>query len=278
MNRTIFLLAGLLALVPLLLYLLANTGPEQRRTLSTATDNDESDNPSITVFCAASNQAVMEAIVRDYRRQFGREVFVNYGPSQGLLSQVEVSRMGDLFLPADDSYLTTAREKKLVSETFPIASMRAVVLVQRGNPKQILQFADLLRPDVRFVQANPEAAAIGKITQAAFTHFGIWEAADKATTAYRGNVTEAAADVAIGSADAAIIYDCVLHNYPDLDSVELPELESAVSEFGIGLIVHSQHPVAARQFVDFVISPDHGMARYREYGFNVPESKVSPTP
>lgn len=278
MNRTIFFLAGLLAVVPLLLYLLATAEPSRNNPRSTTTAHDESADPPITAFCAASNQAVMEAIVADYRRQFGREVFVNYGPSQGLLSQIEVSRTGDLFLPADESYLAIARAKGLISETFPIASMRAVVIVQRGNPKHIRCFADLLRDDVRFVQANPEAAAIGKITQAAFTRLGIWEAADAATTAYRGNVTEAAADVSIGSADAAIIYDCVLHNYPDLEFVELPELETAVSKFGIGLVIHSQQVVAARHFVNFVTSTDHGLARYREYGFNVPDLKASQVP
>ncbi len=274
MNRTIVLLVGLLATVPILLYLLA-TGKTSRANKSEGVRRVEPDHHSITVFCAASNQAVMEAIVADYRHEFVSEVFVNYGPSQGLLSQIEVSRTGDLFLPADDLYLATARDKGLVSETFPIGSMRAVVVVQRGNPKGIHQFADLLRDDVRFVQANPEAAAIGKITQNALERLGLWEAADAATTAYRGNVTEAAADVAIGSADAAIIYDCVLHNYVDLDFVELPELETAESKFGIGLISNSQHETAAKRFVAFVTSPERGLVRYREYGFRISSRTLS---
>ena len=272
MNRTIILLVGLLAVVPLLLYLLATTDPPRRDAQADAIVSKTSPRTPITVYCAASNQAVMEAIVADYRREFGGEVYVNYGPSQGLLSQIEITHTGDLFLPADDSYLTAARNKFLVSETFSIATMHAVILVKRGNPKAIHRFDDLLREDVRFVQANPDAAAIGKITKIALERVNRWEAADAATTAYRGNVTEAAADVAVGSADAAIVYDCVLHNYPNLEFVEIAELQTAVSKFGIGLIANSENIPAARQFVDFVISPAHGLARYREYGFSVSPS------
>ncbi|WP_146390216.1 molybdate ABC transporter substrate-binding protein [Allorhodopirellula solitaria] len=264
MNRTIILLAGLLAAVPVLFYLLARSESARDHTPSGLGTG----NSPITIYCAASNQAVMEAIVADYRRQRGGNVFVNYGPSQGLLSQIEVSRTGDLFLPADDSYLHMAQRRGLISEMFPIGTMRAVVIVQRGNPKAIHSFDDLLRDDVRWVQANPEAAAIGRITELTWQRLGLSKAAEAATAAYRGNVTEAAADVVIGSADAAIVYDCMEHNYPGLDIVELPELKTAVSQFGVGLLSTSRHPAAAKQFVDYVTSPEHGLVRYREYGFH----------
>ncbi|MBC7968415.1 MAG: substrate-binding domain-containing protein, partial [Fuerstia sp.] len=69
----------------------------------------------IIVFCAASNRAVLEAIRADYEKEFERSVQVQYGPSQTLLSSIEVSGTGDLFLPADDSYLAIGREKHQIA-------------------------------------------------------------------------------------------------------------------------------------------------------------------
>ncbi|MCG8648325.1 MAG: molybdate ABC transporter substrate-binding protein, partial [Pirellulales bacterium] len=40
----------------------------------------------LLLFCAASNQAVMEAIRSDYEKEFGFPVDVQYGASQTLLS------------------------------------------------------------------------------------------------------------------------------------------------------------------------------------------------
>ncbi|HAC90389.1 MAG TPA: molybdate ABC transporter substrate-binding protein, partial [Planctomycetaceae bacterium] len=43
-----------------------------------------------------------------YRSEYSRQVLVEYGPSQTLLSRCEIGATGDLFLPADDSFLQIA--------------------------------------------------------------------------------------------------------------------------------------------------------------------------
>ncbi len=42
----------------------------------------------------------MDAIRSEYEREFNRSVQIQYGPSQTLLSSIELSKTGDLFLPA----------------------------------------------------------------------------------------------------------------------------------------------------------------------------------
>ncbi len=228
----------------------------------------------ITMFCAASNQAVIEAIVADYKSEFDREVYINYGPSQGLLSQIEVSKTGDVFLPADDSYLKLAREKGLVREILPAAEMHAVIAVKRGNPKSIRSFDDLLRRDVRVVQANPDAAAIGKISRAALSKRELWKSIDEATAAYRGTVTEVANDIQVGSADAGIVYDAILHDYPDLAFIKIPELESAKSKVAVGIIAGSKNAKASLHFARYVTAQDRGMKQYLRRGFQTQSEEV----
>ncbi|MEX0642304.1 MAG: substrate-binding domain-containing protein, partial [Pirellulales bacterium] len=78
----------------------------------------------LVVFCAASNQPVLDLIRRDYEQAYGTPLHIHYGPSQTLLAGLEVSGAGDLYIPADDSYLTLARERNLTAEEFPLARMR----------------------------------------------------------------------------------------------------------------------------------------------------------
>ncbi len=66
------------------------------------------------------------------------------------MTQLEVTDAADLFLPADDSYLTMAVDKDIVSEVLPIAQMGLVVAVAKGNPKNIQSIDDLIRDDVRW--------------------------------------------------------------------------------------------------------------------------------
>ncbi|MCA9088629.1 MAG: substrate-binding domain-containing protein [Planctomycetaceae bacterium] len=119
---------------------------------------------ALRLYCAASNRAVVEAIRQRYEAECGRRVEIEFGPSQTLLSSIEVSGQGDLYLPADDSYLTLARERGIVRDVVPLASMRLAVCVPKGNPAGITTLRDLMRRDVRLVQAQPDAAAVGKLT------------------------------------------------------------------------------------------------------------------
>ena len=254
--------AGLIGMVVLL------SSTESQTWISSQNQGEIAQEP-IVLFCAASNRAVIEQIRTDYEKETGRTVQVQYGPSQTLLSSIEVSGTGDLYLPADDSYLTMAKEKGLIAEQLSIATMKVVVGVRKGNPKQISTLKDLLSPNVRVIQANPDAAAVGKVTRQTLMPLGQWEPLQKATVAFRTTVNDVANDLVVDAADAGFIYDAVLHSYPDLEAVKLPELESAVSQVSIGVISTSKQPTNALHFARYVAGADRGLRRYKEHGFSV---------
>lgn len=237
--------------------------------LMAAPESDENTGGEIevTLYCAASNRAVMEEIRTRYEEETGRRVVIQYGPSQTLLSQLEIAKTGDLYLPADDSFLEMGREKGLIRETIPVARMQAGLVVPKGNPKEITSLTDAIEKKVRIVQANPDAAAVAKLTRKLLKQAGTWDQLDAATTAYRTTVTDVANDLLVGAADVGIVYDAVLHTYPDLEFVKVPELESAASEIAIGVLESSKEPAHAMHYARFVTAEDRGLENYRKHGF-----------
>ena len=250
------ILASMLALVAIAagVYFYINSGGGEKK-------------PSLLFFCAASNRAVMEEIRQAYEKEYDRRVEIQYGPSQTLLAQIEASGQGDLYLPADDSFLKMGRDKQIVEEILPIAVMQGGLVVSKGNPLQIESFQDLLRSDVRTIQANPEAAAIAKLTKKILSEQGLWESLDQATDAYRTTVTDVPNDLLVGAADTGIVYDAVLHTYPDLEFVAIPELEPARSTIAIGVLNSTKDPAAALHFARYVSATDRGLKHYSEHGF-----------
>ncbi len=263
MNRTVLAMLGSLVALAVAFVM-----------LSQPNSSTNTQSRPLVLFCAASNRAVVETIRADYEKEFGRTVQVQYGPSQTLLASMEVAQTGDLYLPADDSFLKIAKEKNLIAEVLPLASMKAGVAVLKGNPKGIHSFADLLKVDVRFVQANTEASAIGKITREVLRSSQHWEAADKATGAYRSSVTDVANDVLVGAADAGIVYDAVLHTYPGLEFVSIPELASAQSNVAVAVVNSSDQPTVALHFARYLAASDRGGKRYEEFGFNAEKQEA----
>jgi molybdate transport system substrate-binding protein len=224
------------------------------------------DGPLI-IYCAASNKSVMEAIRQEYQRAYGREIQVQYGASQTLLASLEVSRTGDLYLPADDSYLTVARERDLIAEEFPLARMNAVVAVAKGNPKGIKRFEDLLHPDVRLAQTNPDSAAIGKLTRDVLRAAGKWDALQAHTKVFKTTVNEVANDVKVGAVDAGIVFDAVLHDYSTLEAVAIDELKPAEAHVAVAVLKSCRAPRQALAFARFLSAADKGLVHYREFGF-----------
>src|SRR5262249_31793513 len=131
------------------------------------------------VYCAAGLKKPVEALAREYQEAHGVEIQLQYGGSNTLLASMEVSDRGDLYIPAADSYVQAASEKDLIHEVIPLAHMKPVLAVRKGNPKKILSLDDLVKRQLRVAQANPQAAAVGKLAQESLTRARLWMAFEK---------------------------------------------------------------------------------------------------
>lgn len=221
------------------------------------------------LYCAAASRAAVDQVISDYRQECGREIYVEYGPSQTILSRCEISGQGDLFMPSDDSFLQLAAEKNLIAEQIPVATMHAVLVVPAGNPKGIKSFGDLLSGKFRLVQADSDAAAIGKMTREALTKSNLWDELKQATIAFRGTVTDVANDIKLGAADVGIVYDAVLATYPELEAVRIGELEQVQSKVAIAVLNSTGNSQAALHFARYLTARDRGLQTFEKQGFNI---------
>lgn len=221
----------------------------------------------LVVLCAAALKPATTATAAEYERQTGSPVVFDFGNSGELLDRAGRRADADLFLPADDSFVRLAEERGLVVEAVPLARMRAVVVTRPGNPRGIAAFADLLNPTLKLGQANPNAAAIGKVTRDYLRKSGRWDALAANTRVQHATVTDALNAVQLGATDAAVVWDVVAATDPSLAVVRLPELDGATGRVELALLKSSPDPEAARRFGRFVRDPEHGQRHFRAAGF-----------
>lgn len=231
----------------------------------------------LLVYCGAAMRAPVEAAAKAYEVETGTKVELQYGGSQTLLANAEVSGTGDLFIPGDDSYLRRAEEKKLLDETVPLGRMAVVLAVRKGNPKKIASLADLLRADVRLAQANPDAAAVGKLTRQTLGER--YEALRAKTVVFKPTVHEVGNDLKLDAADAGFLWDAVMGQYPELEAVALPELAKAEATLSAGVLRSTKAPAAALKFARWLGSRDRGLKEFEKAGFRTSKGDVwSPAP
>jgi molybdate transport system substrate-binding protein len=250
--------AGSLVVLGVCVYLLyRGAGPTSGRS---------ADRP-LVVYCAAALKPVMQAIAADYEQVTGGRVLFRFGNSGEILANAALHRDGDLFLPADDGFVRLAEDRGLIGERFPLARMRAVVVTRPGNPRNVARLDDLLDPGLKLGQANPDAAAIGKVTRDHLRTLGRWGALRANTKVLHGTVTDALTAVQIGATDAAVVWDVVAASDPSLAVVRVPELDGATARVELAVLKSSSDPEAARRFARFVRDPDRGGRHFRAAGF-----------
>jgi len=222
----------------------------------------------LVVYCAAGLQLPVEEIARDYERECGVQVQLQYGGSETLLANLEVSKQGDLYLPADTSYLDKGHDKGLIDEQLKVGDMHPVIVVKKGNPLKIQTVKDLLRDDVRLALANAKAAAVGKVTMKALDR-ELGEALEKKAVVTTGTVNEVANSVKVGTAHAGIVWNITAVQYPDLEAIEVPELAKAQSNVAMGVLRSTKQSPVALKFARYLTARDRGLLVFKKHGYNV---------
>lgn len=227
-------------------------------------------------YCAAGIKTPVLKLARDFEKEYDVKVQLQYGGSGTLLSNIEVSRKGDLYLAADESYIETAAKKGLIAETLPLAYQRPVIAVKKGNPKNIRGIEDLLRSDVRLALGSPEAASIGRQTKNILAAAGVWTAVEKRVRAngvFKPTVPELANDVKLGAVDVAIVWDATAAQVPELESIHLSAFDTAKQEIRVAVLQSSTQPTAALRFARYLNSRI-GNAVFKQSGFEPVDGDV----
>ena len=224
---------------------------------------------ALVVYCAAGLKPVVEAVAKDYEREQKTSVQLQYSGSGTLLSNLRVAQRGDVFIPADTSFIDLGNSNRLLAEVLPLARMSAVVVVAKGNPKNIRSIRDLLRDGVRVSLGNPDSVAIGTVARAALTRSGDWAALSARALVFKPTVNDVANDVKLGAVDAGIVWNVTVAQYSELEAVVVPELSSARSEVAVCVLQSSTQPTEALRFARYLSARDRGLRRFQESGFEV---------
>ena len=265
MRTTVMLALGsLVALGVLLLGLMSLSGAF----------TDDVHEESLLVYCAAGMKKPVTEAIEQYEKELGVRVRVIYGNSGFLLGQIGLKREGDLYIPADASYVEQGRAyvdpatneaTPLLAEAIPLAQFRLCIAVQPGNPKNIATLEDLLRNDVTFSRAAPKAG-VGKMTKQMLEQAGRWDAIVAATKVEKQTVNEVAQDVQIGAVDAGFVWDTLAKQH-GLDVVYPPEFDAGVATIQAAVLTDTKQPTAALRFARFLAAPERGKLLFDKYHY-----------
>lgn len=212
----------------------------------------------VTVFAAASLQPPFEKMAQ--RGHF--DATFNFAGTQTLTAQLTQGAQADVFASADDAHMNTVQEAGLVSgQPRVFAHNRLEIAVAKGNPKHIQTLADLARNGLVVVLADPSVPA-GRYAQQALAKAGV----TVRPASLELEVTAVLNKVALGEADAGIVYVSDVVSSGGVDGVAIPDTQNVIADYPIATLTGAPDKGAAQTFVDYVLSAD-GQALLKRAGF-----------
>lgn len=253
---TIVILAGLLCTAGCTSQQAPATGDN---TTPGATDT------SILVYSGAGLKKPMNEIGAAFTEKTGINVEYNFAGSGTLISQMELSRKGDAFIPGGTPDYRIAQDKGLVGEPGYVAYHVPIIAVQKGNPQNITSVNDFARPGLKIALGGAESTAIGRAGDKLFQKHGILDAVEKNVVLRAPTINEVVVAMNMGTADAALLTLDMI-NPEKMDTIDLAQEDGLTLIVPIGQTTFTTQPDTARQFATFVTS-DEGKAIFAKHGF-----------
>jgi molybdate transport system substrate-binding protein len=244
---------------------------------------------ALIVFAAASLTDAFEEIAAEFEAANPDvEVLFNFGSSSDLAAQLSEGAPADVFASANNRQMNVAVEaERIAGDPVVFVQNRLILIVPFDNPAEVEGLASLASESVQLVVAAlgvPVRDYTDTMLEALAADACYGEAYREAVLANivseEQNVRQVSAKVALGEADAGIVYasDVTPDIADDVIAFAIPDAVNTIASYPIAVTNDSTSPELAQAFVDYVLSED-GQAIMATWGF-IPmiETEVENTP
>jgi molybdate transport system substrate-binding protein len=232
---------------------------------------------TLTVFAAASlTNAFTELGTAFAVATPGVEVIYNFAGSSSLVAQLREGAPADVFASANLRQMVNAQEAgRIGGEARTFARNRLVLIMPADNPANVTAVRDLATPGLRFVVAAPGVPVrdytdlmLARLASVATYGNAYRDAVNANIVSEEDNVRQVLLKVALGEADAGIVYqsDVTPDSADQVQVIPIPSVINSTARYPIAITNDTASPELASAFVDYVLSAE-GQAILVKWGF-----------
>jgi molybdate transport system substrate-binding protein len=232
----------------------------------------------LTVFAAASLAEAFSDLGDRFEAEHPGVIIVfNFAGSNQLAAQINQGAPADVFASANRPQMQVAIDGgRIVSGTQrTFVRNRLVVIYPKDNPAGLATLQDLAKPGMKIVFAAKEVPVgqysldfLDKAAQDAGYGTTFKDGVLANVVSYEENVRAVLSKVALGEADAGIVYtsDMSAGNAEQVGRIDIPDTLNTIATYPIAVLSDSPHLESSQAFVDLVLSQE-GQEVLEKYGF-----------
>lgn len=227
----------------------------------------------ILVFAGSASKPATEEAVKIFKEKTEITVNVVFGGSGFVLSQMKLSKRGDIYFPGSSDFMELAkREEQVFRESERIlVYLVPAINVQKGNPKGIHSLRDLTKDGLRVAIANPEMVCVGTYAVEIIEKNlppSEKEKFKKNLVNYTESCEKTATAISLKAVDAVIGWRVFQYWDPErIESILLkPEAISRIGYLPVAISKYTEDKITAQKFIDFLLS-SQGKAAFQKYHY-----------
>lgn len=247
----------------------------------------ESSNGVVRIFSAKACAAPLEKAAKLFEQQSGVHVEISVcsrhcakpvaeeatGETGGddFLLEIADAGMHDLAIAGAEYLLDEGEVRGIVQrhQRRTIAYRVSAILVPAGNPKNVRCVGDMAKPDVRVGVSVIDC--LKGLWEDISGRLGLLDKIQRNICYYANGCVAIIEAVATGRVEAAFGWTAFEHLAPGrIEIVEMPKEQQIFRGTCVGLLSFAKEPKAAKQFMDFLVSPKSRQF-YKEYGWVIME-------
>jgi molybdate transport system substrate-binding protein len=220
----------------------------------------------ITVYAAASLTDVLPKIDGSPRYAFGG--------SNTLAAQIQQGAPADVFVSANMTLPSQLYAKGLCSKPVVLTRNALVIVVPKANPAGVKSIYDLVKPGLKLDIAGP-GVPVGRYTLQILKNMNLSASVTKNVVSQETDVREVLAKVALGEADAGLVYSTDAKTVPGrVTVIKVPGWAQPKVQYGMCVVGAGGNEADGQAFVAKVLSKA-GQAKLVAAGF-LPRVKPKP--
>lgn len=220
---------------------------------------------SLILYSGQGLKSAIDEIKQDFEQKHGMKISIIYAGSDTLLSTIQKTKKGDVFIPGSLHYIKKAGD--LVAYSHYVARHVPAFVVRSDNLTGVESFEDLSRPGVRIAVGNKDMCAIGRVADTILNDPDIQIELAKNVTLTCSTVNELLELVIRKEVDASLVWADMM-KWPEsgeLKMVEIPSAVNQIKEIHAAVLTTTADRKSADMFADFMAVD--GRAIFRKHGF-----------
>lgn len=220
---------------------------------------------TLTIFAAASlTDALLDIAAAFEAEHDGVDIVFSFGGSSQLAAQIMQGAPADVFASANTRQMQTLIDAGLTDEAPHIfAHNRLVLITPADNPANVRYLRDLASEGVKLIVAAPDVpvrdytdALLEKMARGRLYGPAYRDAVLENVVSEESSVRQVAAKIALGEADAGIVYHSDVT--PDISAavsiIPIPDRLNTRAEYPIVALNTAADSALAQAFIDYVLS------------------------